>query len=55
MKRIAAVLTLAGAAFTFTGPATAQAADCTQNPSIHVTAHVDLNGTTQDVDQCIPG
>ncbi len=55
MKRVAAVLTLTGAMFTATAPLAAEAADCTQNPSLHVTAHIDVNGTTQDIDQCIPG
>ena len=50
MKRIAAVLTLAGAVFTVVAPTTAFAA----GPQLCVNAHVDINGTTQDVSQCAP-
>jgi len=47
MKRIAAVLTIVGAMFGFAAPAMAA-------PSLCVTAHVDVNGTVQDVNQCLP-
>jgi hypothetical protein len=50
MKRIAAALTLAGAVFGVLAP-TAAFAD---GPSLCVHAHVDVNGTTQDIDQCAP-
>lgn len=49
MKRIAAVLTLVGATLGFAAPA-ALAAD----PSVCLTAHIDVNGTTQDINQCLP-
>ena len=48
MKRLAAVLTLAGAMFAVVAPTTAFAA----GPQLCVTAHVDINGTTQDINQC---
>ena len=50
MKRIAAVLTLAGAVFAVVAPTTAFAA----GPQLCVNAHVDINGTTQDISQCAP-
>jgi hypothetical protein len=50
MKRIAAVLVLAGATLGLAAPS-ALAAD----PSLCLTAHIDINGTVQDVNQCLPG
>jgi hypothetical protein len=47
LKRIAAVLTILGATFAFAAPAMAA-------PSLCLTAHVDVNGTVQDVNQCLP-
>jgi hypothetical protein len=49
MKRIAAVLTLVGATLGFAAPAALAA-----GPSLCVNAHVDVNGTTQDISQCLP-
>jgi hypothetical protein len=49
MKRIAAVLTLAGAVFGIVAPTAALA-----DPSVCVHAHVNINGTEQDIDQCAP-
>lgn len=51
MKRIAAVLTIVGATLGFgvLGAAPAMAA-----PSLCLTAHIDVNGTVQDVNQCLP-
>ena len=49
MKRIAAVLTLAGAIFGIVAPTTAFAA-----PQVCVHAEVNVNGTDQVVDQCAP-
>jgi hypothetical protein len=49
MKRIAAVLTLVGATLGFAAPAAVAA------PSLCLTAHIDVNGTVQDVNQCLPG
>jgi hypothetical protein len=49
MKRIAAVLTLAGALFGIAAP-TAAFADGTA--CVH--AYLNLNGTEQTVDQCTP-
>jgi len=48
MKRIAAVLTLAGALFGVTAPA------AFADPSVCVHAHLNINGTEQNVDQCAP-
>jgi hypothetical protein len=50
MKRIVAVLSLAGAIFGVVAP-TAALAD---GPSLCVHAHVNINGTEQTVDQCAP-
>lgn len=50
MKRIAAVLTLAGAIFGVVAP-TAAFAD---GPSACVHVFVDVNGTSQTIDQCAP-
>ena len=50
MKRIAAVLTLVGAIFGVAAPTAAFAA----GPQLCVNAHVDINGTTQDINQCAP-
>ncbi|MDQ1698137.1 MAG: hypothetical protein QOJ03_3490, partial [Frankiaceae bacterium] len=47
MKRIAAILTIVGATLGFAAPAMAA-------PSLCVTAHIDVNGTVQDVNQCLP-
>jgi hypothetical protein len=47
LKRIAAVAILVAATFGFTAPAMAA-------PSLCLTAHVDVNGTVQDVNQCLP-
>lgn len=47
MKRIAAVVVLVGATLGFSAPAMAA-------PSLCLTAHVDVNGTVQDVNQCLP-
>ena len=47
VKRIAAVLVIAAAALGFSAPAMAA-------PSLCLTAHVDVNGTVQDVNQCLP-
>jgi hypothetical protein len=49
MKRIAAVLTLAGAIFAVVAPTTAFA-----DPSACVHLHVNVNGTEQTIDQCAP-
>jgi hypothetical protein len=49
MKRIAAVLTLAGAIFGIVGPTTALAAS-----QVCVHAEVNVNGTDQVIDQCAP-
>jgi uncharacterized membrane protein YjfL (UPF0719 family) len=49
MKRIAAVLTLAGALFGVAAP-TAALADGT----VCVHAYLNLNGTEQTLDQCTP-
>jgi hypothetical protein len=49
MKRIAAVLTLAGAIFGVVAPTTAFAA-----PSACVHLYLNVNGTTQAIDQCAP-
>ena len=48
MKRIAAVLTIVGATLGFGVPAAMAA------PSLCITAHVDVNGNVQDVNQCLP-
>jgi hypothetical protein len=50
MKRIAAVLTLVGATLGLAAPSALAAA-----PSLCVNAHIDVNGTVQDVNQCLPG
>jgi hypothetical protein len=50
MKRIAAVLTLAGAIFGVVAPTTAFAA----GPSACLHVHVNVNGTEQNIDQCAP-
>jgi hypothetical protein len=49
MKRMAAVLTLAGAIFGIVAPTTAFA-----DPSACVHLYVNVNGTQQAVDQCAP-
>ena len=49
MKRIAAVLTLVGATLGLAAPAAVAA-----GPSLCLTAHVDINGTVQDINQCAP-
>jgi len=49
MKRIAAVLTLAGAIFGVVAPTTAFA-----DPSACVHAYLNINGTQQTIDQCAP-
>jgi hypothetical protein len=49
MKRIAAVLTLAGAIFGVVAPTTAFA-----DPSACVHVHLNVNGTEQNIDQCAP-
>jgi hypothetical protein len=49
MKRIAAVLTLVGAIFAVAAPTTAFA-----DSQVCVTAHLDVNGTQQDLNQCAP-
>ena len=50
MKRLVAVLSIAGAAFTFGAPMAAQADEgCTL--ATHV--HANINGTPIDNDQCI--
>jgi hypothetical protein len=49
MKRIAAVLTLAGAMFGVAAPAAMAA-----GPSACVHVHLDVNGTQQNIDQCSP-
>jgi len=48
MKRIAAVLTLAGALFGVTAPA------AFADPSLCVHADFNINGTQQTIDQCAP-
>ncbi|MDQ1748681.1 MAG: hypothetical protein QOD07_2944 [Frankiaceae bacterium] len=48
MKRIAAVLTLAGALVGFVAPA------AFADGSVCVHAYLNLNGTEQTVDQCTP-
>jgi hypothetical protein len=48
MKRIAAVVVLVGATLGFAAPAMAA------GPSLCVNAHFDVNGTVQDVNQCLP-
>ena len=50
MKRIAAVLTLAGAIFGVVAPTTAFAA----GPQLCVNADVNVNGTQQTINQCLP-
>jgi hypothetical protein len=50
MKRIAAVFVLVGATLGFAAPAAMAA-----GPSLCVNAHIDVNGTVQDVNQCLPG
>jgi hypothetical protein len=50
MKRIAAVLTLAGAIFGVVAPTAAFAA----GPSACVHLYLNVNGTEQAVDQCAP-
>jgi hypothetical protein len=52
MKRIAAVLTIVGATLGF--GVLGFAAPAMAAPSLCVTAHVDVNGTVQDVNQCLP-
>ncbi|HET7529672.1 MAG TPA: hypothetical protein VFJ98_01805 [Mycobacteriales bacterium] len=47
MKRIAAVLVLVGATVGLAAPAMAA-------PSLCLTAHIDVNGTVQDINQCLP-
>jgi hypothetical protein len=49
MKRIAAVLTIAGALFGIGAPAAFAA-----GPQACVHVFVDINGTQQTVDQCAP-
>ena len=49
MKRIAAVLVLAGAVFGVVAPTTAFA-----DPSACVHAYLNVNGTAQQIDQCAP-
>jgi hypothetical protein len=49
MKRLVAVLTLAGAAFGIGGPAAFAA-----SPSACVHVHINVNGTEQTIDQCAP-
>ena len=49
MKRIAAVLTLAGAIFGVVAPTAASAAT-----QVCVHADLNVNGTAQTVDQCLP-
>lgn len=51
MKRIAAVLTLAGAIFGIAMPATAALA---AGPQVCVHAELNVNGTDQVIDQCAP-
>ena len=51
MKRIAAVLTLAGAIFGVVAPTAASAAT---TPQLCVNANVNVNGTAQTIDQCLP-
>jgi hypothetical protein len=48
MKRIAAVLVLVGATLGLAAPAMAA------GPSLCLNAHLDVNGTVQDVNQCLP-
>ena len=50
MKRIAAVFVLVGATLGFAAPSALAA-----GPSLCVNAHIDVNGTVQDVNQCLPG
>jgi hypothetical protein len=49
MKRLVAVLTLAGAAFGVAAPAAFAA-----SPSACVHAYINVNGTEQTIDQCAP-
>jgi hypothetical protein len=49
MKRVVAVLTLAGAAFGIAAPAAFAA-----GPTACVHVHVNVNGTEQTIDQCAP-
>jgi len=49
MKRIAAVLTLAGAIFGVVAPTTAFA-----DPGACVHLYLNVNGTEQTIDQCAP-
>jgi hypothetical protein len=48
MKRIAAVFVLVGATLGFAAPA------ALADPSLCLNAHIDVNGTVQDVNQCLP-
>jgi hypothetical protein len=48
MKRIAAVLTIAGALFGVAAPA------AFADPSACVHAYLNINGTEQTIDQCAP-
>jgi uncharacterized membrane protein YjfL (UPF0719 family) len=50
MKRIAAVLTLAGAIFGVVAPTAASAA----GPQACIHADLNINGTAQTIDQCLP-
>jgi hypothetical protein len=50
MKRIAAVLTLAGAIFGIAAPTAAMAA----GPQVCVSLHGSINGTPVDNDTCLP-
>ena len=49
MKRLAAVLTLAGAIFGIAAPAA-----FADGPSACVHAYLNVNGTEQTIDQCAP-
>ena len=51
MKRVLAVTALLIGTAAAVAPLTASAEDCA---GVQITAHIDLNGTAQDVDQCIP-
>lgn len=51
MKRIAAVLTLVGATLGLAAPA-AMAASTSSSACVHLS--VNVNGTAQTIDQCVP-
>ena len=51
MKRVLAITALLIGSAAAVAPLTASAADCA---GLQVTAHVNVNGTEQGIDQCVP-